>query len=111
MEWKLKKYLFYCWVLLLQNVKAQVPELVTDASTSSGLRSINELKGYNGNLYFTGEVSRGRSQLFRSDGTREGTFILKNIVSHNSSGEAGSPGKYVVANNLLFFNQYDGSGA
>lgn len=54
---------------------------------------------YNDELYFTG-ITNGDHELWKTDGTAEGTKLVKNIASFVSS----YPGSYAVFNNELYFS-------
>ena len=53
-----------------------------------------------GVLYFTATTEAEGFELWRSDGTLAGTYLLKDIEPGRASSE---PGGYVVVGSLLFF--------
>ena len=64
---------------------------------------------WNDVLYFTAETEETDFELWRSDGTTEGTYLLKNIRMDFGSFSSGSfPEDYVVFNQNLFFGTREG---
>ena len=60
---------------------------------------------YNGELYVAARDDTHNYELWKSNGTEEGTFMVKDI---NPSGMS-SPSELMVYNGLLYFGAYDGS--
>ncbi len=72
------------------------------------IRSFNDIgEGieFNGSYYFAASDNEYGMELWATDGTNEGTRLVKDIFP----GRDGShPGKFFVFNNLLFFNADNG---
>jgi ELWxxDGT repeat protein len=76
----------------------------TDGLPSSS--SPTELTNLNGKLLFTAETAQG-VELWRSDGTANGTFLLKDIFAGSSSS---SPAELINVKGTLYFRARDAAG-
>ncbi len=96
--------LFLCMAKLSS---AQLPYMVRYLNVSNGATP-NNLTNVNGILYFTAydENYAYGEELWRSDGTAEGTFMVKDI---NPGGSSASIPKLTNINGTLFFMAYDGT--
>lgn len=73
---------------------------------NTGNGAVWNLTKYNNKLYFTYDDGINGLELWTSDGTSAGTFLLKNIWIGNSSGGipySSNPRFFTVCNDLLFF--------
>lgn len=85
-----------------QSAFSQSLELV-----SENYSSIDDLTSFNGLLFFSAHQGDYNDQLYRSDGTEEGTFMLKEVTSNSWSWTGSMPNNMIVANNKMFFVQKD----
>lgn len=101
---KLKKICFTAFIMIifLQYNNAQIPQLV-----SSNYYGISNLTSFKGLLYFTAKKGDGRTQVYKSDGTEQGTFILKKIQSNSIYWTGPNPYKLIVVNDMMYFTQKD----
>lgn len=96
-------------VLSLSKAKAQT-HLVQDISTyakgiTEGLITGAEIANVNGVVYFTANNYAHGAELWKTDGTADGTVLVKDIVA----GPGGSqPNKLTSAGNTLYFTADDG---
>ncbi|MDH5447030.1 MAG: hypothetical protein OEY52_15895 [Gammaproteobacteria bacterium] len=67
----------------------------------------DEMIIYKGELYFAARSSEFGRELWKSDGTEEGTVMVKDINTGGSSSPDGS--FFVISNDLLFFTANDGT--
>lgn len=66
---------------------------------------IRSLLAINKTLYFTLENAEHGNELWKSDGTKQGTMVVKNI-QNGSTGS--SPYNFNMIDNILYFAAYDG---
>ena len=78
------------------------------AGTGSGIGDYFELTAYNHNgvLYFRGNDVANGIELWRSDGTAAGTYLVKDISPGNSTS---SVGYFASIGNVLYFTAFSGS--
>ena len=89
------------WVKDSPESKARIVKDISQ--TGSGIESDSKFINFNGILLFTGRSSNGQSkQLWRSDGTADGTYLLK-IINTNSDTNINNP---IIVGNKLFFSTY-----
>ena len=96
-----QNYQFYCTKM--------VKDIHPDAS---GVASVEQtdvyhpatLTQYKEDVYFAGSVGLSGVELWRTNGTAQGTVMVKNINPNGSS----NPQQFCVANGLLFFTANDG---
>ena len=79
--------------------------MVKDIRNGSASSYPSALMGMNHALYFSATDGVNGAELWRSDGTSVGTFILKNIHPSGSS----SPQYLVEMNGIIYFSADDGS--
>lgn len=91
----------------LCEISAQTPELIDGTNTYTRFSYIEHLIGFNGLLYFSAYEEGGKRQVFQSDGTIEGTKILKRIFNNNGELVDAWPNNFTVAGGLMYFNAYD----
>lgn len=71
--------------------------------------SSNAFQQWNGYLYFNGRDRPSDNELWRTDGTPEGTTLIKNIGFDQGNFVSGSwPDDFVVYQNRLYFGSRDG---
>ncbi|NRA51126.1 MAG: T9SS type A sorting domain-containing protein [Phaeodactylibacter sp.] len=78
--------------------------IVRDINAGSQSTFIQNLYGWNGVLYYGGEgdfTDSNGLELWRSDGTEEGTFMVKNI--HEANNFSSGPRNFQAAGDLLYF--------
>jgi ELWxxDGT repeat protein len=88
-------------------IKAQVPILVNDETFVPEICHINQLIRFKGELYFEADQCDYQSQLYKSDGTQQGTGMLKEIVCDCSGWIGSDPENLIVINDQMFFSQFD----
>jgi len=96
--------LFSFALLMLQLVttKAQQPELVADVNTEPAeIKDPSNLFGYNGILLFSITHEMKGTELWKSDGTNDGTIMLKDINSTGSHSSA--PYGFLLVNGHAFY--------
>jgi trimeric autotransporter adhesin len=104
---KTKHYFFALSIIMIylgssQWILAQYPSFLKDINTS-GETSPYEFVTYNGIVYFNqNDDLRGR-ELWRTDGTTAGTYMVKDICPGN---EGSNPKSFVVFEGSLYFNAY-----
>ena len=98
---------FYCFavftVLSQATANAQTPQLLEQFASS--LLSPEEYAVINGVAYFAARTSTEGTELWRSDGTPQGTYLLKDI---NPGSTSSRPARFSVLNNRLIFLANDG---
>jgi ELWxxDGT repeat protein len=72
----------------------------------ASLNNLSNLLNYNGQLFFTGDLSGSGIELLTTDGTSAGTRLVKDIVEGE---ESGHPRDFVVANDILYFSAFNPS--
>src|SRR5688572_18626380 len=105
MQKNLKIFLSSIFVVASISISAQTPVLIKDGSLPNQGLVMTQLTGANGLLFFCGDDQINPHQLYRSNGSSAGTYMVKEIKLDNWYNEAGYPYKLIEANNLLFFNQ------
>jgi ELWxxDGT repeat protein len=107
-----KRFWHLVWCLLASSLAAAQPTLVKDIATSgtdplTGANSFkpNSLTGVNGVVYFSAFDPVNGRELWRSDGTAAGTFMLRDIVPGATGSE---PANLAAVNNTLYFSANDG---
>ncbi len=84
--------------------------MVADINPGSAGSDPTELIAYNGVLYFAATDANSSTdhgvELWRSDGTEAGTYMVADINSGNQSSD---PGNFVEANGVLYFAASDGT--
>jgi len=86
--------------------------LVKDINPGLGLRpnsNVMYLTKYNGILYFNANDGTNGDELWRSDGTDAGTYMVKDISSGCQTFCGSNPKYLTVANGNLFFSANDGT--
>ena len=83
-------------------------EMVIDLQEGASSGSPREFTVMNGELYFSGihwneSISYGR-ELFKTDGTEEGTIMVKDI---NEGTDNSHPNNFILANDLIYFTAFN----
>lgn len=78
-----------------------------DGAPSDYVDPLDRFFVWNEVLYFTGDDGNGGGELWRSNGTEAGTYMIKNIRGFGSSW----PEEYGVYNGKLYFSADDGNGS
>ncbi len=95
-------------ILIALGTSAQTPQLVKDINTTvnGGFMSSNPSEGVvmGSNLYFTAESKNG-VELWKTDGTRAGTVMVKDIKTGTNSS---NPDNLVVLGSTVYFSADDG---
>ena len=84
--------------------------LVADISTSEnydGSSFPRDLTEFNGKLYFSATDGESGTELWVSDGTSDGTELLKDININDSFGYSYSPSEFTEFNGKLYFSAFD----
>ncbi len=90
----------------LQPAAAQVQRpSASDVDTHAGFSSLSALTGVNGTLFFSATDARSGTELWKSDGTSEGTRLVADI---KPGGAGAFPGNLVNMNGTLYFQADDG---
>jgi ELWxxDGT repeat protein len=99
---KTKNYILLCTLLFLQNFIAQEISLIKDISTDLFVKSSNPryFTEFNNKIYFSADDQVNGRELWVSDGTTNGTYLLKDI---NDGQNGSSPNRFIAYNNELFF--------
>jgi ELWxxDGT repeat protein len=99
-------FLFYAIPILggLQKSYAATPLLI-DINSGTGDSSVDELVDVNGTLYFRADDGINGSELWRSDGTVDGTLMVKDIYVGIDSGY---PRNLTNVNGVLYFTADSG---
>ncbi|MWB93683.1 T9SS type A sorting domain-containing protein [Flavobacterium sp. GA093] len=82
-----------------------VKDVKPGAAGGLDLNNIRNFIAINGTLYFMGDNGVSGRELWKSDGTPEGTLMVKDIRAGSSWSE---PEGFVSYNNTLYFSAYDG---
>jgi ELWxxDGT repeat protein len=102
------------WELWKSNGTSSGTGMVKDITPGPGgsfhkthlIHSAGDLTNVNGTLFFTASDGKSGSELWKSDGTSEGTVMVKDI----HPGEASSgPEKFINVDGTLFFTASDGT--
>jgi ELWxxDGT repeat protein len=80
------------------------PAMIKDINPS-GSSSPYGIVEYNGVMYFNADDGSNGAELWRSDGTDAGTYMLKDI---NPGSASSSPYELTISNGILFFQANDG---
>ena len=94
----------------MENNSSQVV-LVKDINPGSGSSSIYDLGEFNDKLYFSANDGENGRELWVSDGTTEGTQLVKDINPGSSPygyPNSSSPSSFTKFNNKLYFQADDG---
>ncbi len=86
---------------------AQIPILVNGEGFSPKLYNIELLASFKGILYFSAHQGDYDIQLYRTDGTEVGTYILKKVNSDDWGWIGTVPLDLTVVNDLMFFSAFD----
>lgn len=94
----------------LQSVSATLAsdehlELIKDINVGVGDSNTSRYRSFNGSMYFAADDGTHGIELWVSDGTTDGTRIIKDI---NPSGD-GDPSQFTVLGSYLYFIATDGS--
>jgi ELWxxDGT repeat protein len=107
-----RRYWLSLWLLLAASLAAAQPTLVKDIVTSgtdplTGANSFKPsfLTGMNGVVYFSAFDPVNGRELWRSDGTPAGTYLLREIIPGATGSE---PAHLAAVNNTLYFSANDG---
>ena len=88
-------------LLLLSAISlSSLAQQITQVKTFSGLNSISYVINYNNKLYFSANDGQNGMELWSSDGTANGTTLLKDIVSGSASS---SPEQLKVCGDKFYF--------
>ncbi len=79
---------------------------IRPGAESSGISEFYEFYKLNNRLYFVADDGANGRELWQSDGTLEGTVIVKDI---NPGPDGSSPGGFIIFNNTLYFGADDGT--
>src|SRR5262245_40018029 len=90
-----------CFCLLTIQLQAQIPTLVKDINpgnveSNSGLYGIQ----FNGGFIFTAETANNGRELWFTDASTNGTFMIKDIYPGTSSSY---PGDLTLINGVVYF--------
>jgi len=95
-------------LLFTGEVRAEEPVTrVMDINPDAGSSSPAELTNVNGTLFFNADDGENGIELWKSDGTPEGTELVKDIIPGIGSSQ---PIELTNVNGTLFFSAYDGAG-
>lgn len=106
-----KSHWTYCFVLLLFSTCLQAQtHLVKDISTApsgitDGLSNPIEIVEANGVVFFTAASKTLGTELWKTNGTAEGTMLVKDIIA---GAEGSNPSNLVAVNGVLYFSANDG---
>ncbi len=78
-----------------------------DIRAGSATSSVASLTAVNGVLYFAANDGTHGTELWRSDGTSGGTYLVSDI---NAGGSSGSPRFFAAINGFLYFSADNGAG-
>jgi ELWxxDGT repeat protein len=87
--------------------KTQIPILVNEEGFLPELCGMNQLTSFKGELYFEAHQCDFKSQLYKTDGTWQGTGMLKEIVCDCAGWIGSQPENLIVIDDQMFFSQYD----
>jgi len=82
------------------------PELLETITSGFGIEPRNFIE-FNGTLYFSAQTSEHGQELWRSDGTAEGTSLLKDLLPGYPSS---NPSNFTIAGDRLYFTATDAFG-
>ena len=88
-------------------LRGQTPKLIKDINPGSAFSDVgpNYSASINGILFFAAQEPATGIELWRSDGTADGTYLVKDIALGTNSG---SPGNLITVSNILYFTASDG---
>lgn len=92
--------LAFCNLVVLLTAFTQVPKLCKDVNTTSTSSSPKNFYSYNGLLYMAATDALTGTELFVSNGTPNGTFLLKDIVPGIGSSD---PTNFIGVGNFVYF--------
>lgn len=99
--------LVFTFMNLFLVVNAQFSFVINGEDMTPKMSQIGELTSFDGLLYFSAYNSVDGSQLYRTDGTKKGTFILKKVSNIGLYQSGSYANKLTVVNDLMFFSAYD----
>lgn len=100
---KLKIVLFTILITSISAVgRAQVPVLVNEEGFLPELCGMKKLISFKGELYFSAYQCDHDRQLYKTDGTEEGTGMLKEIVCDDWDWTGSDPENLIVINDQMF---------
>jgi len=85
---------------------SSIPHMVKDINPN-GSADIRDVTEMNGELFFTATDGINGRALWRSDGTEEGTVMIKDINPSNDNSTDCGPEKLTIMNGTLFFTAGD----
>jgi ELWxxDGT repeat protein len=80
-------------------------DINTDATVSRGNSSPDEFIEYKGKVYFKAKDATNGTELWMTDGTADGTMMVKDIQEGSGNG---NPFNFIIFNDLLYFTANDG---
>ncbi len=108
---KLKLFILLYGLLFSLNIKAQpIPQLIKDISPGPGTSAPWRFIQMNEILYFVANDGVNGSELWRTDATEAGTYMVKNIGSGDfdlCESTNGCREESIVMNNILYFKASD----
>lgn len=103
----MKQSALFFFLLFSLTVDAQVSFIKDLAPGATGSIIYANTARIDGILYFTADDNSTGTELWRSDGSKNGTYMLKDI---SAAGGSSSPDNFIVVGNMLYFTADDGSG-
>ena len=94
------------WVTFGESAIISKRELVADINPDIGSASPSFFTDINGTLFFSADDGIHGTELWKSNGSLNGTVMIKNIYSGGSSS---SPSNLINKNGILFFSADDGT--
>lgn len=98
-----KKIYINAAVLILLNISVSAQLLVKDIKTGSLGSSITLVKNVNNLLYFAADDGINGNEVWRSDGTSSGTFLVKNVNPNDDGLNSTFATRFANIGNTLFF--------
>ncbi len=103
------KYLFLLLITTLSFGQiTQVKDIYSGSGNSSNPTNFFE---YNGVLYFRANNGTNGVELWKSDGTADGTDLVKDINTTTSAASASNPQNFTAFNNQIYFTASNGTTA
>ena len=88
------------------NGTVMVKDIRVGSSGGLDFSNIQYFVNYQGSLYFLANDGTTGAEIWKTDGTSNGTMLVKDIRSGNNY--TSDPKELIVFNNLIYFSAYDG---